>query len=121
MGPGYISNHMVTHRPLDEIFGALSDRTRRAILVRLAEADASVGELAEPFEISRPAVSKHLRVLEAAGLVVRTKQGRMSRCSFDPAPLREAGAWVKQMTRFWDGQLDALETYLDDTTRQEES
>lgn len=75
---------------LDRTFAALADSTRRAILERLARGDASVGELAVPFRVSRPAISKHLRVLERAGLVHRTREGRMSRCELEASPMREA-------------------------------
>ena len=105
---------MVTNsRQLDSVFGALSDATRRAILEELARGERTVGELAEPFEISRPAISKHLRVLERAGLVQRTPEGRISRCSLDAEPLREAADWVEHYRAFWEGRLDALARYLE--------
>jgi DNA-binding transcriptional ArsR family regulator len=105
---------MVTNsRQLDSIFGALSDATRRSILEELAHGERTVGELAEPFEISRPAISKHLRVLERAGLVQRTPQGRMSRCALDATPLREAADWVGHYRTFWEERLDALARYLE--------
>jgi len=105
---------MVTNiRQLDSIFGALSDATRRAILDELASGERTVGELAKPFEISRPAISKHLRVLEKAGLVQRTPEGRISRCALDARPLREAADWVGHYRAFWEGRLDALARYLE--------
>ena len=105
---------MVTnHRRLDSVFGALSDATRRAILEELAHGDRTVGELAEPFAISRPAISKHLRVLERAGLVQRTPEGRINRCTLDAEPLREAADWVEHYRDFWEGRLDALSRYLE--------
>lgn len=105
---------MVTYnRQLDRTFGALADPTRRAILARLAEGEASVGELARPFDVSRPAISKHLRVLERAGLVRRARDGRVSRCALDAGPMREAADWVDHYRRFWEAQLDALARYLD--------
>ncbi len=105
---------MVTYnRHLDRTFGALADPIRRAILARLAEGEASVGELARPFDVSRPAISKHLRVLERAGLVRRARDGRVSRCALDAGPMREAADWVDQYRRFWEAQLDALARYLD--------
>jgi DNA-binding transcriptional ArsR family regulator len=105
---------MVTNnRQLDSVFGALSDATRRAILAELADGERTVGELAEPFEISRPAISKHLRVLERAGLVQRTPEGRISRCVLDAAPLREAADWVEHYRDFWEERLDALARYLE--------
>lgn len=98
---------------LSELFGALADETRRAILDALARGPSSVGKLAEPFDMSRPAVSKHLRVLESAGLVRREKDGRVSRCSLDAAPLQTAASWVERYRRFWEHQLDALSHYLE--------
>lgn len=111
-----IFNHMVKYSPnhLDHTFAALSDPTRRAILARLARGEASVTELAEPFNISLPAISKHLRVLERAGLVKRTKCGRVHRLGLVPEPLRDAAAWIAFYQHFWAGQLDALAGYLDD-------
>jgi DNA-binding transcriptional ArsR family regulator len=105
---------MVTNdRALDRTFAALSDSTRRAILARLARGDASVGQLAEPFRVSRPAISKHLRVLERAGLVRRSRRGRVSRCELDAAAMREAAEWVERYRKFWEGQLDALARYVE--------
>jgi DNA-binding transcriptional ArsR family regulator len=100
------------HR-LDRTFAALADPTRRAILARLAKGDATVKEVASPFPVSRPAISKHLRVLEAAGLVVRTKDGRVSRCTLDARPMRDAAEWVERYRTYWEGQLDALARYLE--------
>lgn len=105
---------MVTNSTqLDLTFGALADPTRRAILARLAEGETSVKELAAPFAMSRPAISKHLRVLERAGLVKRSPDGRISRCSLDASPMREAAEWVEYYRRYWEGQLDALARYLE--------
>ena len=104
---------MVTNGQLDRAFGALADTTRRRILNRLAQGDATVGELARPFRVSRPAISKHLRVLEQAKLVSRTKHGRISRCRLDAAPLRAAAAWVENYRTFWEGQLDGLARYIE--------
>ncbi len=101
-------------RGLDLTFGALSDPTRRAILARLSGGEATVGELAAPFDISRPAISKHLRVLEQAGLVRRTREGRVSRCVLDARPMREAAGWVEPYREFWEGRLDALARYFHD-------
>jgi DNA-binding transcriptional ArsR family regulator len=102
---------------LDRVFGALADRTRRAILARLTAGEATVGELAEPFAMSRPAVSKHLNVLEAAGLVHRTPDGRVNRCRLDAEPLEAASTWVDRYRSYWEGSLDALAKYLE---REEE-
>lgn len=105
---------MVTsNRRLDRTFGALADPTRRAILSRLSTGDATVGELARPFRVSRPAISKHLRVLERAGLVRRERDGRVSRCELDAAPMREAAEWVERYRKFWEGRLDSLSRYLE--------
>lgn len=105
---------MVTNSdPLDLVFGALADPTRRAILERLAEGEANVGQLAAPFDMSRPAISKHLRVLERAGLVRRSPDGRISRCRLDAAPMREAAEWVETYRRYWEDQLEALARYLE--------
>ena len=105
---------MVTSQSrLDRTFGALADGTRRAILVRLARGDATVGQLARPFDVSRPAISKHLRVLERAGLVRRTRQGRYSRCALEAAPLHEASSWMERYRVFWENQLDSLARYLE--------
>ncbi len=98
---------------LSQLFGALSDETRRGILERLAEGDASVGEIAAPFDVSRPAISKHLRVLERAGLVERRRDGRISRCSLRAGPMREAASWIDRYRAFWEHQLDALSRYLE--------
>ena len=105
---------MVTiNRQLDLTFGALADPIRRAILDRLVHGEATVGELAAPFDVSRPAISKHLRVLERAGLVRRERDGRVSRCGLDAAPMRDASEWVERYRRFWEGQLDQLVKYFE--------
>ena len=98
---------------LDRTFAALGDTTRRAILSRLALGETTVGELARPFRISRPAISKHLRVLEEAGLVRRTRDGRINRCTLEPEPMRAAAEWVEQYRAFWEGQLDALARFME--------
>jgi len=111
---------------LDATFAALADPIRRAILERLARGDCSVSELADPFDISLPAVSKHLRVLERAGLLVQNKQGRVRRCRLVAAPLQDAAAWIAYYHRFWERQFDALADFLeqsetDNPNPQEES
>lgn len=114
---------MVTNSPdLDLVFGALADPTRRAILDRLAHGEATVGQLAAPFDVSRPAISKHLRVLERARLVQRTPDGRMSRCKLDAGPMQEAADWVERYREFWEQQLDSLKRYVEkqEQTKQEE-
>jgi DNA-binding transcriptional ArsR family regulator len=97
---------------LDSVFAALADPTRRAILRRLTKSDALVTELAEPFEISLAAVSKHLRVLERAGLVHRTIIGREHRCALNPRPLRTATDWMEYYRAFWETRLDAMEQFI---------
>jgi DNA-binding transcriptional ArsR family regulator len=110
-----------TSRTLDKTFSALSDPTRRAILARLAEGEASVSELAAPFAMSLPAISKHLRVLEHAGLVERTKDGRVHRLRLVAQPLHDAAAWIAHYQHFWEQQLEALADYLRDIHLKEES
>ena len=99
---------------LNLIFSALSDPTRRAILERLSGGEASVGELAEPFDMSLPAISKHLGVLENAGLLTRERDGRFFRCLLNAEPMRDAALWIERYRRFWAQQFDALEAYLSD-------
>jgi DNA-binding transcriptional ArsR family regulator len=108
---------MVKGKSLDATFGALSDPTRRAIVERLTGGEASVGELAEPFDMSLPAISKHLTVLEDAGLLTRTKQGRTRRCRLIETPMREAFEWIASYGSFWEGQLDSLERFLAESRR----
>ncbi len=104
---------MVNQHSLDHTFAALADPTRRAILARLALGEAKATELAAPFSISLPAISKHLRVLEQAGLLERRKEGRIHHCSLRTEPLGEAAEWIEAARRFWGGQLDALAQCLD--------
>lgn len=105
---------------LTQTFAALADPTRRAILEQLVQGESSVGELASPFDISLPAISKHLGVLERAGLIVRRKEGRVRRCQLLVGPMREAAAWMERYRRFWEGQFDALDDYLRETQNEEE-
>ena len=100
---------------LDNVFSALSDPTRRAILQRLTNGTATVTELAEPFadEMSLPAISKHLRVLETAGLVAREKEGRIHHLRLRPHALKDAAAWLAFYRQFWEEQFDSLAQYLD--------
>ncbi len=115
MEPPKIVNRMVNDAslPLDMTFAALADETRRAILSRLARGPATVTEIARPFPISLPAISRHLRVLERAGLLVREKQGRVHTCSLNAAPLRAASRWLDLYAPYWEGQLDALGQFLE--------
>jgi DNA-binding transcriptional ArsR family regulator len=97
---------------LSTTFAALADPTRRAILARLATGEASVTELAEPFEMSMPAISKHLKVLERAGLIERGRKAQWRPCSLQAAPLKEVADWVELYRRFWDASFDRLSEYL---------
>jgi DNA-binding transcriptional ArsR family regulator len=99
---------------LDRTFGALADPTRRAILARLAKGEASVTELAEPFEMSLPAVSKHLKVLERAGLVSRGRERQWRPARLRATPIREVAEWTDRYRRFWDERYDRLDEYLDE-------
>jgi len=106
---------------LSAVFGALADPTRRAILARLTEGDLSVADLRTPFAMSQPAISKHLKVLERAGLVSRTRQATMRLSHLEPEPLREATEWLTGYREYWDESFDRLEALLtgiqrDDTT-----
>jgi DNA-binding transcriptional ArsR family regulator len=104
---------------LDSTFAALSDPTRRAILTRLRKGSASVMELAEPFQFSLPAISKHLRVLERAGFIFRTKQGRVHRLKLVAQPMKDAAEWIESYRAFWEGQLDSLADYLGSLKKKE--
>jgi len=97
---------------LDTTFAALADPTRRAILARLATGQASVQELAEPFDMSLPAISKHLKVLERAGLISRGREAQRRPCRLEAVPLREASEWMGDFRRFWDESFDRLDEYL---------
>jgi len=97
---------------LNTTFAALADPTRRAILARLASGEASVTELAEPFAMSLPAISKHLKVLERAGLIARGREAQWRPCRLDAGPLKQAADWLEHYRRFWDQSLDRLEDYL---------
>lgn len=100
------------NRALDATFQALADPTRRAIVATLARGQASVTELARPHRMSLPAVMKHLRVLQRAGLVTQRKSGRTRQCRLAPRPLQRAESWISQYRMFWEGQFDALDRYL---------
>ena len=106
-------NHMVEqHAHLDAVFHALADPTRRAMLGQLAERELTIGELATPFSMSFAGASKHVRVLEHAGLVTRTIQGRTHLCRLQAARLAEANEWLRRYERFWNERLDTLESLL---------
>jgi DNA-binding transcriptional ArsR family regulator len=104
---------------LSNTFAALADPTRRAILARLASGEASVTELAEPFEMSMPAVSKHLKVLERAGLIARSREAQWRPCRLDAAPLKDVAGWIEHYRRFWDESFDRLDAYLLELKRKE--
>lgn len=101
---------------LDITFSALSDPTRRAIISKLAEGDMPIMELASPFSMSLPAVSKHIRVLEKAGLLIRRKQGRVHYCRLNAQPLRDAAKWLAFYQQFWDAKLDSLANFLEENS-----
>lgn len=98
---------------LDLVFGALSDRTRRALLARLSKGSARVTDLAEPFDMSLPAVSKHVKVLERAGLVARSIDGRVHQCALSAEPLEDVDDWLSYYRRFWDDRLASLASYAE--------
>lgn len=104
---------------LSATLAALADPTRRAILARLASGECSVTELAEPFEMSMPAVSKHLRVLERAGLIARGREAQWRPCRLEPAPLKEVADWVERYRAMWEQRFDRLETYLQELKAKE--
>lgn len=104
--------NMMTPDPLTTTFSALADPTRRAILGRLAAGEASVTELAEPFAMSLPAVSRHLKVLQRAGLIARGRNAQWRPCRLAPEPLKEASEWLDAYRRFWEESLDNLAEYL---------
>lgn len=97
---------------LSATFAALADPTRRAILARLAGGEASVKELAEPFKMTLPAVSKHLKVLERAGLIVRARDAQWRPCRLEAAPLKDVASWLEEYRRFWEQSFDRLNQYL---------
>ncbi len=101
-------------RRLDATFLALADPTRRAILARLASGEASVTELAEPFAMSQPAVSKHLKILERAGLISRSRDAQRRPCRIEAKPLADANRWLEKYRRFWDGNFQRLDALLDE-------
>ncbi len=114
LGAGAIVYQVVNKRTdLDRVFGALADPTRRGMITRLARGSATVGELGSPYEMTKGAVTKHVKVLERAGLVRRDIQGRVHRCEIDPGPLDEAQRWVESVRAFWEERLDELAAYLD--------
>ncbi len=125
VGSACIFNQMVKYNPLDATFAALSDPTRRAILECLSQenvpaAGLMVTSLAKPFDMSLPAISKHLKVLDKAGLLVRKRDGRIHRCSLDAAPMWEAARWISEYRKYWENQLGSLAGFLEEFNTQEE-
>jgi|SRR5579864_713700 DNA-binding transcriptional ArsR family regulator len=106
---------------LNITFAALADPTRRAILARLASGEASVTELAEPFEMSLPAISKHLKVLERAGLIARGREAQWRPCRLAAGPLKDAADWLDHYRRFWDESFDRLEDYLRELQKKDDN
>ena len=106
---------------LSTTFAALADPTRRAILARLASGACSVTELAEPFEMSMPAVSKHLRVLERAGLIARSREAQWRPCRIEAAPLKEVAEWTERYRKIWERHFDSLELYLQEMKAKEKN
>jgi len=104
---------------LSATFGALADPTRRAILARLAAGEASVTELAAPFEMSMPAISKHLKVLERAGLIARGREAQWRPCRLQARPLQDVAGWVEHYRRFWEQSFDRLDAYLQELKKRE--
>ena len=103
--------------PLSLTLSALADPTRRAILARLAQGEATVGEIAAPFDISLPAVSRHLKVLETAGLIVRGREAQWRPCRLEAAPLETVAGWLETYRRFWEGSFDKMDAYLAELTK----
>ncbi|MFL5761192.1 MAG: ArsR/SmtB family transcription factor [Thermomicrobiales bacterium] len=110
----------MTENQLSTTFSALADPTRRAILARLSTGEATVSELAEPFAMSLPAISKHLKVLERAGLIARGREAQWRPCRLEAGPLKEATAWLEGYRGFWEESFDRLDEYLDELQREEE-
>ncbi len=104
--------------PLSLTLAALADPTRRAIVARLAQGEATVNELAEPFEISLPAVSRHLKVLEAAGIISRGREAQWRPCRLEPAALQRLDGWLSDYRRFWTGSFDRMDAYLADLKKE---
>lgn len=103
--------------PLSATLSALADPTRRAILARLSEGERTVGELAEPFDISLPAISRHLKVLQAAGLISQGREAQRRPCRLEPHALRAVAGWLEHYRRFWDGSFDKMDAYLSEITK----
>ncbi len=113
---------MMTRRDddrLSQIFGALANSTRRAILARLAEGEATVNELAEPFDMSLPAISKHIKVLELAGLITQGQKAQYRPCTIDVTPLKEVSKWTEQYRHIWEASFDRMDEYISQLNNKE--
>jgi DNA-binding transcriptional ArsR family regulator len=110
---------MSSHDQLSTTFAALADPTRRAILARLSAGETSVTDLAEPFDMSLPAITKHLKVLERAGLISRSRDAQWRPCRLEAKPLEAAADWVEQYRKFWEDSMDRLEEYLTELQKRE--
>jgi len=109
----------VTHDGLNHTFAALADPTRRALLIRLRSGEATVLELAKPFDMSLPAISKHLKVLERAGLISRSRDAQRRPCRIEAAPLKEATEWMERYRRLWEERLDRLDDYVQEMRKKD--
>ena len=116
----YSTPRLNSNDQLTRTFAALADPTRRAIVARLADGEASVTELAAPFDMSLPAVSKHLKVLERAGLITRGRRAQWRPCRLEPTALKEASDWLEEYRRLWEERLDRLDEYLQDLQGKEQ-
>ncbi|MEM7333926.1 MAG: metalloregulator ArsR/SmtB family transcription factor [Chloroflexota bacterium] len=110
---------VIYNEKLDLIFGALADSTRRGMLAQLSKGETNISALARPYNISQPAISKHLRVLEKAGLIQRTKQGRDHIIRVNPEPAEQARDWIAYYAQFWNAQFNAVEAYLEENKQDE--
>jgi DNA-binding transcriptional ArsR family regulator len=106
---------------LSSTFAALADPTRRAILARLADGEATVNQLAEPFHLKLPTVSKHLKVLQRAGLITQSRKAQWRPCRLEPAPLKDVADWVERYRRIWDDRLNQLDAYLTELQQKEKN
>lgn len=111
---------MMAGQQLDLVFGALADPTRRAILARLAEGEATVSQLVTPFRLSQPTISKHLKVLEHAGLVSRGREAQFRPVRLEAAPLAAAGQWIGDYSRFWEASFDRLAAFVEDMKKEDD-
>ena len=103
---------------MNAVFTALADSTRRGMITRLSKGPATIGELGRPFAISKPAVTKHVKMLEKAGLVTRRKDGRVHRCKLNSKPMKQAENWIEKHRKFWEASLDRLATLLDEPDKE---